>query len=58
MDELEFTKDLAENGLRFDLNPTMMWNDESTLSAAYVSYIKRMDASIRERANAVLTREQ
>lgn len=51
---VDFVKDLAENGLRFDLNPTVQWRDEESLAQAYLDYIKRIDESIRHRACAAL----
>ena len=46
-----FVRDLAEHGIRFDLNPTV---DASRSAYAYVEYIGRIDRSIRERAVAAL----
>ncbi len=47
----DFVKDLAEHGLRFDLNPTINLLESSR---SYLDYIARMDASVRERAAAAL----
>ncbi len=52
----DLVRDLAEHGLRFDLNPTIEYtaDDDLSIGVAYLAYIKRMDESIRERALAAL----
>lgn len=52
----EFVKDLAEYGTRFDLNPTVFLGDKrcSPVHREYLAYIKRIDQSIRERAQAIM----
>lgn len=47
-------EDLRDNGLRFDLNPTVCWKDEFSLHLAYTDYIKRMDERAREIGRAAL----
>lgn len=42
-----FVDDLAWNGIRFDLNPTV---DLQNMGRAYTGYLERIDASIRSRA--------
>jgi hypothetical protein len=46
--------DLAEHGLRFDLNPTMQWDTEDELARGFLDYVRRMDLSVRERAAEAL----
>lgn len=48
---VDFASDLAEHGTRFDLNPTI---DRSKVEAAYLSYLARIDKSIRDRAAAAI----
>ncbi len=56
----KFVRDLAEHGIRFDLNPTVQWGGENSedelqsLGNAYLDYIKRIDESMRERAKDAL----
>lgn len=47
-----FVSDLANAGIRFDLNPTV---DMSAGSVAYVHYLARIDKTIRERAADALS---
>ncbi len=49
--------DMRDNGVRFDLNPTVGWNDEASLAMAYLNYIKRIDESVREYARDALGKE-
>lgn len=42
-----FVDDLAENGVRFDLNPTI---DLNNMGRSYTAYLERIDTSVRERA--------
>lgn len=54
-DSETLVRDLAENGLRFSLNPC---HDMSSLDAAeqfWHDYMRRADVQIRERAKAALT---
>lgn len=50
----EFIKDLAENGTRFDLTPTLAMGANGMSGNASYDYIKRMDESIRKSAKKVL----
>jgi len=47
-----FVNDVAEHGVRFDLNPTI---DSRGADAAYLAYIQRIDKSMRERASDALS---
>lgn len=53
---IEALRDLAENGLRFDLNPTMAITTADEVYAQWSSYARRMDASARASARAALER--
>lgn len=48
----EFVADLANAGIRFDLNPTV---DSSRGASAYLDYIARIDKTIRARAAVALS---
>jgi hypothetical protein len=53
--ELEaFVADLAENGLRFDLTPTMNLADVEILYAGFADYLHRIDSAISDRARALI----
>ena len=57
---VEVLRDIADHGLRFDLNPTVSFRGETppeqlnSLAKSYLAYIKRMDAAARERAQEAL----
>lgn len=48
-----FVADLAENGTRFDLNPAVLHIGGNS-APSYLGYIRRIDDSMRERADAAL----
>jgi len=50
----EFIKDLAENGIKFDLNPTVSFNNKIALVRSYTEYQKRIDIAMRERAQKAI----
>lgn len=50
----EALEDFTKHGLRFDLNPAHEMDDEQTIEVFWHGYIKRADASIRERAARAL----
>lgn len=52
-----FVEDLAKNGLRFDLTPTVMGKDTATMYADMTRYLRRIETSIRTRAAAALAEE-
>ena len=58
LDELERARealsDMAEHGLRFDLNPTIAMGPDDSVYAQMSAYMRRMDQSVRERARAAL----
>lgn len=55
MNPEELVRDLAEDGTRFDLNPTRRHlGCTSDCDEFYCEYIKRIDAGIRERARDAL----
>ncbi|MBU6430588.1 MAG: hypothetical protein KGR26_16335 [Cyanobacteria bacterium REEB65] len=45
-----FVRDLAGHGLRFDLNPTLDHGTIESTAMGYLQYLRRIDASVRERA--------
>jgi hypothetical protein len=47
--------DLAANGLRFDLNPTMQITTATDVYAQWANYAQRMDESVRTQARAALS---
>ncbi len=47
-------RDLAEHGLRFDLNPTMAITTADEVYAQWAAYARRMDESVRAHARAAL----
>jgi hypothetical protein len=47
-------KDMAEHGLRFDLNPCHDMTDQNTSERFWHSYARRMDEAARDRARAAL----
>lgn len=49
--------DMRDHGLRFDLNPTLDHHPER-VAFSYLAYIKRMDKSIRERAEIALEKPE
>lgn len=51
----EALEDLKNHGIRFDLNPTI---DLNKPEMSYLDYIKRIDASIRQRAEEALKEEE
>jgi hypothetical protein len=52
---LAFVKDVAEHGLRCDLNPTIsMSGDQNKVYEQLSNYLSRVDAQMRENAKAVL----
>ena len=53
----ELLRDFADYGLRFDLNPTVHLSPVESVHGDYLHYIRRMDASVRERARAVIDKE-
>lgn len=50
----EFVEDLANHGLRFDLNPTHKFKDMITSETFWHEYAKRMDLETRKRAQSAL----
>lgn len=48
----EFIRDLADNGLRADLNPTIM--NTTTTYMELTNYLKGLDGGLRERAKKIL----
>ncbi|MAM53556.1 MAG: hypothetical protein CMH35_01680 [Microbacterium sp.] len=46
--------DMAQNGLRFDLNPTLMMGPDDSVYAQWARYAQRMDASVRDHAARAL----
>ena len=53
-DVLKFVRDLAENGLRYGLDPCHDWTSKETIFAFWRSYMSQADKSIRDRAAAAL----
>lgn len=47
-------RDIADHGLSADLNPTMPSSDSAALYVRWSEYLRRLDASLRERARAAL----
>lgn len=54
---LDLVEDMAKNGVRFDLNPTVQWHDDHSLAMEFLAYIKRIDESVRERASEAMSQE-
>ena len=50
----EIFKDLAKNGLRADLYPTQPMGDWEEVTRFFLSYLKKIDSSLRERARSIL----
>lgn len=48
--------DIAEHGLRADLNPTVQFGDDDHVYTQLTDYLRRCDAHIRERAQSALAR--
>lgn len=53
---IRFVEDLAENGTRFDLNPTIDASNWVSVAEKYVQYIHHIDKSVRDRAMEALAR--
>ncbi len=52
---VEFIRDLAKHGTRFDTNPTMNYGGNVfDVGGRFTEYIHRIDEAIRDRASAAL----
>ena len=53
-DVAKLVRDLAANGLRYELDPCIDWTSRETIFAFWRDYMRRADKSIRDRAAAAL----